>query len=190
MTLPVFRGFGEHYRIRNCAHLSIPAATFAQATFMRSVHLSAIGHLQLEPGSLEFRPPRSQSQYEPALPPRGIQLEFRAVRIPVLPSHALRGILEQVLFDGCHLSEVHAFAISPTQEMLSLTVQNTMIAVAARHALKKFAVGQLLIANCTFVQAVPSGIVHEVDVRERFRIVGTRFGEVLPNAFNFACEYR
>lgn len=203
LSLPALRDFGEHFRIRNCMALHIPGASFARTAFVRSVHFTDVASLTFERGSLEFQPTQRtdpdlplQSRQQALGPdfdvrPRGISIVFRNVRIESLVSHAMHGRIDEVLFDNCHVMEIHSFAISPTQgDMLALTMQHSVVErVMGRHVLKKFAVGQMTVLNSTFVHALPSGWVYEVVVTERLRILDSRFGEVLPNAFQFEGEY-
>lgn len=105
--------------------------------------------------------------------------------MPNLSSHAIHGNLDELSFENCRFGRLHAFAISPTLAMRSLTIRRSTFVQVDRHALKKLNVLRLTISECTFASAIPSSIVYEVMVTERLVITGSNFTEILPNAFQF-----
>ncbi|ALC49440.1 CG5541 [Drosophila busckii] len=177
MMLKPLHGSIYHLEVRNCRNLTVEAHSLHRTENLRKISFQHIQHLVLHKFALSV--PRDTSN-------KALIVEFEQVNFQLIDSHAINGNIEEISFVGGRIEQMQPFGLTTTKDSaILLKLEGVHIQRIESQAFKKFAVEQMIIANCVFGSNVPTRAFYELEVRNELSMQHNRFQELHSHAFSF-----
>ncbi|XP_017015119.2 uncharacterized protein [Drosophila takahashii] len=177
MTLPTLHGGVDMVEIRNCRDLVVEANRLADTMGLQKVTFRQVGQLVLREYALSV--PRYASN-------KALIVEFEQTNLRLIESHAINGNIAEISFVGGRIELMKPFGFTTTKDSaILLKFDGVTIQRIESQAFKKFAVEQMIIANCEFLGDLPTRAFYELEVTNELSLRGNRFQEVHSHAFSF-----
>ncbi|XP_002133733.2 uncharacterized protein [Drosophila pseudoobscura] len=177
MVLPQLHGAVFQVEVRNCRDLVVEAYALTNTEGLRKISFRQLGQLVLKEYALSV--PRYASN-------KALIVEFEAVNLRVIESHAINGNIEEISFVGGRIDQMRPFGFTTTKNSaILLKMDGVTIQRIEGQAFKKFAVEQLTIANCQFLGDLPTRSFYELEVLNELSMRNNRFQVVHSHAFSF-----
>ncbi|XP_017050694.1 uncharacterized protein LOC108094587 [Drosophila ficusphila] len=177
MVLPLLQGSVYLVEIRNCRDLVVEANRLADTMGLRKVTFHQVGQLVLKEHALSV--PRYASN-------KALIVEFEQTNLQLIESHAINANIEEISFVGGRIDLMKPFGFTTTKDSAILfKLDGVTIQRIESQAFKKFAVEQMIIANCQFLGNVPTRAFYEVEVTNELSLRSNHFQEVHSHAFSF-----
>ncbi|KAL7743689.1 hypothetical protein ACLKA6_019296 [Drosophila palustris] len=177
LVLPQLRGAVYQIEIRNCRDLTVESNALDNTEGLRKISFQHLNRLVLNKNAL------SVSRYASN---KALIVEFENVNFQLIDSHAISGNIEEISFVGGRIEQMQPFGFTTTKDSaILLKLDGVTIQRIENQAFKKFAVDQMIIANCKFTGDVPSRAFYELEVLNELSMRNNRFQEVHSHAFSF-----
>ncbi|XP_017074370.1 LOW QUALITY PROTEIN: uncharacterized protein LOC108110031 [Drosophila eugracilis] len=177
MALPLLKGSVYMVEIRNCRDLVVDANRLADTMDLRKVTFRNVGQLVLREHALSV--PRYASN-------KALIVEFEQTNLKLIESHAINGNIEEISFVGGRIDLMKPFGFTTTKDSaILLKLDGVTIQRIESQAFKKFAVEQMIIANCQFLGDLPTRAFYELEVTNELSLRGNQFQEIHSHAFSF-----
>ncbi|XP_014218878.1 uncharacterized protein LOC106647131 [Copidosoma floridanum] len=159
--------------VENCASVRLGRNALTPMQQLKSVNLTNIGALVLEPYSFNLSAQASD-----------VQLTINSTRIDTLPSNVYDGSIQNIKLTNVRLGYLAAYSFSNLRGTSSIVLTNCDVAELSRYAFRRFEVRVLHVNGGTFGQhLVPEHAFNDVVVPETFVLNGVRMGTLESSAF-------
>ncbi|XP_058809381.1 uncharacterized protein LOC131674623 isoform X2 [Phymastichus coffea] len=111
------------------------------------------------------------------------RVTIRNSSLEVLPSNVFHGDIETIVMDNTRISHVTAFAFANLINTNSITLENCRINNLEALAFKKFDVKFLHIIGGSLGDRIPSRVMNDIEVTDKFMLDGVRMGTIQSSAF-------
>lgn len=177
LVLPQQRGAFYQIEVRNCRDLTVESNTLDNMEGLRKISFQHLNRLVLQKNAL------SVSRYASN---KALIVEFEDVNFQLIDSHAISGNIEEISFLGGRIEQMQPFGFTTTKDSaILLKLDGVTIQRIENQAFKKFAVDQMIIANCKFTGNVPTRAFYELEVLNELSMRNNQFQEVHTHAFSF-----
>lgn len=151
----------------------MPADSLFDLGQLVSVKFENISELVLHEYSL------NSTRYRPA-----IRLEILNSNVPNIPSHVIKGGLEELIINRSNVSKIHSFAFTGFfNEITAIRIINSTINEIEAQAFKKLTTLNLELVNSKFLQNSVSRTFYDCHV-ESFTIENCYFSTLNPSTFD------
>lgn len=110
-------------------------------------------------------------------------ITIRNASIDVLPRFVFHGDVETIVLENSAIRQIQAFAFANIVNTVRIALDNCSVESIESLAFKKFEVKYLHIKGGSFGNQVPSRIMNNVEVSDKFMLDGVRMGMVRSSAF-------
>uniref|UniRef100_A0A1L8D9T1 Uncharacterized protein n=2 Tax=Nyssomyia neivai TaxID=330878 RepID=A0A1L8D9T1_9DIPT len=166
-VLPIMMGSIAHVTVSNCKFVRVLNGTFSALTILTRVSFVNIEDLVLDENSLSFQ--RASLQLR-------VSLSFENVIIEQIPSHAINGFIDGLVFERCRIGHISPFAVTGIRLRLeAFAIRDTFISRIEHQAFKKFSCTTFQINNCTIRGQLPSRSFYDLDVTTSLHISNNNF---------------
>lgn len=173
MRLPTLHGNIRHIHVKNCATLFVPPGSLDDLAQLNGLKFENIGELDLREYSF------NSTRVRPS-----IRLEFINSTVPNLPSHLIKGHLEELIIKDCTIHKIHVFAFTGFfSDISAVKIINSQIKEIVAQAFKKLTIHSLEIIDTTFQMNSASRTFYDCHMRN-IVIEGSRFSMLNPSTFD------
>jgi hypothetical protein len=169
------RGLGRHTSrivINNCPSVLLTNFSLVQMDGLISVDLVNVANLTLMHHSFKLSQKAANTR-----------ITLRNSSVDVLPSNVFHGDVEAIVLENVRIGQVLAFAFANLINTNSITLENCQIKVIEALAFKKFDVRFFHMIGGTFGDQVPSRVMNDIEVYDKFMLDGVKMGIVRSSAF-------
>lgn len=111
------------------------------------------------------------------------RITVRNSSLEVLPSNVFHGDVEAIVLENVRIGQVSAFAFANLVNTNSITLENCRIEAIEAFAFKKFDVRFLHVIGGSLGDQVPSRVMNDIEVYDKFMLDGVTMGTVKSSAF-------
>lgn len=173
MRLPTLHGNIRQIHVKNCGFFLVPQDSLADLTDLNTLIFENIDELEFQKFSF------NSTRRRPS-----IRLEIDKANVPNLPSHLLKGNLEELIITNSNISKIHAFAFTGIfNEISAVRIKNTTIQEIEAQAFKKLTILNLEIIDTTFQTNSVSRTFYDCHIQNIF-IENSRFSMLNPSTFD------
>lgn len=173
MRLPFLHGNVRSIHVQNCEYFLVPADSLFDLSQLTDVKFENISELILHEFSL------NSTRNRPA-----IRLEFLSSYVPNIPSHVIKGMLEELIIRDSNVTKIHAFAFTGFfNEISAIKILNSTIHEVEAQAFKKLTIHNLEIVNSNFQLNSVSRTFYDCFVQS-FIIENSFFSMLNPSTFD------
>lgn len=173
MRLPRLDGNVRQIHVKNCQVLLVPPGSLDELPQLVGLKFENITELDFREYS--FNAPRIQ----PA-----IRLEIIDSNVPVLPSHLLKGNLEELIVTNSNITRINAFAFTGYfNEISKIRFKSSTISEIEPQAFKKLTVHNLELIDTTFRMNSVSRTFYDCIIHD-IRIENSFFSMLNPSTFD------
>lgn len=195
MRLPKLHGNIKQVHVKNCETFLVPVDSLVDLVQLVGLKFENIGELSLSEYSLKSTRTRPS-----------IRLEIFNSTVPNLPSHLIKGNLEELIIVDSNITKIHVFAFTGFfSDINTLRIKNTTIGQIESQAFKKLTIRNLEIIESTFQTNSVSRTFYDCHIQniviqdsyfsllnpstfdakevQRLRIFNTTFGVIEGEAF-------
>lgn len=200
MVLPQINGNMFQITLRNCKILRIPGNTFSRISQLTRIIFQNIEDLVLDEYSLFIQQRQNRVKlefYNVSKKQTNIKLFTNQLKqkknnfikqtiIEQLSSHAIRGNIDELIFENIKFGLIQSFAVSGTGDnFFKILIKDSTINRIDPQAFKKFTVTDFEISNSNFLSDLPSRSIIDVEVTDTLRITDSNFTTFHPSSFMF-----
>lgn len=140
MRLPTLHGNIRQIHVKNCDHFLVPPDSLNDLAELNGLKFEYISELDFSEYSF------NATRRHPS-----IRLEIYNSTVPNLPSHLIKGNLEELIIRDSNITKIHVFALTGFfSEVAAIKIINTTIGEIEAQAFKKLTVLNLEIIDTTF----------------------------------------
>lgn len=173
MRLPKLHGNIKQIHVKNCDSLYVPADSLNDLTQLNELKFENIGELDFREYSFK------STQYRPS-----IRLEIINSTVPQIPSHLIKGNLEELIIVDSNISKINVFAFTGFFNVITtIRIKNTQIGEIDSQAFKKLTVRNLEIIDSTFQMNSVSRTFYDCHI-QNINIQGSFFSMLNPSTFD------
>lgn len=173
MRLPTLHGNIKQVHVKNCETLYVPADSLNDLTQLNGLKFENIGELDFREYSFK------STQSRPS-----IRLEIINSTVPQIPSHLIKGNLEELIIVDSNISKIHVFAFTGFfNDITTIRINNTQIGEIDSQAFKKLTVLNLEIIDSTFQMNSVSRTFYDCHI-QNINIQGSHFSMLNPSTFD------
>lgn len=173
MRLPRLNGNIRHIHVKNCETFYVPPNSLDDLAQLNGLKFEHIGELDLREytfNSTRIRP--------------SIRLEFINSTVLSLPSHLIKGHLEELIIKDCIVHKIEVFAFTGFfSDISAVRIVNSIIKEIVAQAFKKLTIHSLEIIDSTFHQNSVSRTFYDCHIRN-IVIEGSHFSMLNPSTFD------
>lgn len=195
MRLPPLHGNLRQIHVKNCETFFVPADSLNDLAQLNGLKFENIGELDLREYSF------NSTRHRPS-----IRVEIINSTVPNLPSHFIKGNLEELLVTDSHIGKIHVFALTGLfGEISTIRINNSQVGQIDAQAFKKLTIHNLELLASTFQLNSASRTIYDCHIQnivienshfsllqsstfdakevQRLRIFNTTFGVIEGEAF-------
>ena len=174
MKLPNLHGSVRQIHVKNCADFLVPQDSLNNLLDLNSLKFEKISELNFKEYSF------NSTKNRPA-----IRLEIIESNVKDLPSHLIKGNMEELLIKDSNISRINSFAFTGIfNEISSVRIENSIIKEIDAQAFKKLTIHNLEIIDATFQMNSASRTFYDCHV-QIFVIENSHFSMLNPSTFDF-----
>lgn len=158
--------------VSDCPNVLVTNSSINHISSLQSLDLANISNLTLSHESFKLS---SQA--------KNVLISIRNASIDVLPRFVFHGDVETIVLENAAIRQIQAFAFANIVNTIRITLDNCAIESIESLAFKKFEVKYLHVKGGSFGNQVPSRIMNNVEVSDKFMLDGVRMGVVRSSAF-------
>lgn len=173
MRLPALQGSIRHIQVKNCGNLLVPGNSLSDLPELNGLLFENIEELDFRENA--FNSTRNRPS---------IRLEIVNSTVPNLPSHLIKGHLEELLIRDSNISKISAFAFTGFfSDVSMIRINNSIIGEIEAQAFKKLTIRNLEIIDSTFQFNSVSRTFYDCHIHNII-IEGSRFTMLNPSTFD------
>lgn len=173
MRLPVLDGNTREIHVKNCEHFLVPQESLNDLAQLNGLKFENISELDLREYSF------NSTRRRPS-----IRLEIYNSTVPNLPSHLIKGNLEELIIQDSHIAKIHVFAFTGFfSEIAAIKIINTTIGEIEAQAFKKLTILNLEIIDTTFQTNSVSRTFYDCHIQS-IVIENSHFTMLNPSTFD------
>lgn len=173
MRLPVLHGNIREIHVKNCEHFLVPQDSLNDLAQLNGLKFENIDELDLREYSF------NSTRRRPS-----IRLEIYNSTVPNLPSHLIKGNLEELIIKDSNISKIHVFAFTGIfSDIAAVKIINTTIGEIEAQAFKKLTILNLEIIDTTFKLNSASRTFYDCHI-QNIIIENSHFTMLNPSTFD------
>ena len=179
MRLPILHGNTRNIHVKNCEHFLVRDDSLRDLTQLTEIKFENIAELVLLEYSL------NSTRVRPA-----IRLEIINSTVPNLPSHVIKGRLEELIIRDSIVLKIHAFAFTGFfNEISAIKILHSSINEIEAQAFKKLTIHNLEIMDSTFQVNSASRTFYDC-LAQNILIESSFFSMLQPSTFDIKEVHR
>lgn len=173
MRLPTLHGNIRQIHVKNCGTFLVPQDSLTDLTELNSLIFENISELTFQEYSF------NSTRRRPT-----IRLDIIQSNVPSLPSHLVKGNLEELTITDSNVSKIHVFAFTGIfNEISAVKIKNSTIKEVEAQAFKKLTIHNLEIVDTTFQMNSVSRTFYDCHI-QNIAIENSHFSMLNPSTFD------
>lgn len=175
MRLPSLHGNHRIIHVKNCDNLFVPSNSITDLPDLIGYTFENIGELNLQ--EFSFNSTRER---------RSMQFEIINSTVPRLPSHFIKGNIEEIIIRDSNISAIVAYAFTGlSREISAVKISGSVIGEIEAQAFKKLTIRNLEIVDTKFQINSASKTFYDCLI-QNIVIENSRFTMLQPSTFDVA----
>lgn len=162
--------------VSDCERVFFAAGALSHLRELRHISVRGVNRLSLGVESWHW------AAIDPGTYTPGLKITVSDSRVPEIPSHAISGRIDSILFNSSTIENIRPFAFSKLVGLKSIEFINCTIDNLETQAFKKFPVDSFVIKGTRF-RTLPSRTVSDLEIRKILRIDDISADGIRSSAF-------
>lgn len=162
--------------VSDCHRVSFAAGALSHLRELRHISVRGAARLSLAAEAWHW------AALDPGAYTPGLKIEVSGSHVPEIPSHAISGRIDSILFNSTTIENIRPFAFSKLVGLKSIEFNNCTIDNIETQAFKKFPVDSFVIKGTRF-RTLPSRTVSDLEIRKMLRIDDISAESIRSSAF-------